>query len=219
MPQCLSLHGGRTLKLTEQSILTELKASGNLPSPTGVALTILDLTRDPDTSTEDMAMVLHGDPALTGQILKYANSALAGSREEISSINDALVRLGMGLVRQLCLGFSVLSNARGGPCPAFDYNRYWRRSLALAVACQAVAPRLSNINPDEAFTCGLLSHIGTLALASVYPQEYAEVLGNGTGKTCRTYAASSKRLSPRTTSRSPRSCSPTGACPSSTGRP
>ena len=165
------------LKLTDQSILTELKASGNLPSPTGVALTILELTRDPDTSVEDLALVLHGDPALAGKILKYANSAIAGSREEISSINDALVRLGMGLVRQLCLGFSVLSNARGGPCPVFDYNCYWRRSLGMAVASQALAPRLSMINSDEAFTCGLLAHIGILALASVYPDEYAKILG------------------------------------------
>ncbi len=164
------------MQLADQSILTELTASGKLPSPTGVALHILELSRDPDSSTEDMAMVLQGDPALSGQVLKYANSADSGSREEISTLNDALVRLGMSMTRQLCLGFSVLSNARSGPCPSFDYQRYWAHSLAMAVSCQALSSRLRSVSSDEAFTCGLLCGIGRLGLASIYPIQYGEIL-------------------------------------------
>lgn len=171
------------MQLVDNTIITEIKASGRLPSPTGVALSILELTRDPDTSTEDMAMVLVGDPSLTGQILKYANAATAGARGEVTNINDALVRLGMSMVRQLCLGFSVLSNSRGGPCSEFDYNRYWTRSLAMAVSSHALCSRLKSVSPDEGFTCGLLGKIGHLALASVYPDRYAGILedwGQGT---------------------------------------
>ena len=164
------------MKTADHSILTELTASGRLPSPTGVALSILELSRDPDTSTEDLADVLQGDPALAGQVLKYANSAESGSRQEITSLNDALVRLGMKVTRQLCLGFSVLSNARSGPCPSFDYSTYWAHSLAMAVSSQAISKRLRSVSPDEAFTCGLLGGIGRLGLASVYPLKYGEVL-------------------------------------------
>ena len=162
--------------LTDNSIMTELTASGRLPSPTGVALTILELSRDPDSSTEDMTQVLKGDPALAGQILKYANSAESGSRTEITNLNDALVRLGMSATRQLCLGFSVLSSARSGPCPTFDYQHYWTHSLGMAVSSQAISKRLRSVSPDEAFTCGLLSGIGQLALASVYPTKYGQIL-------------------------------------------
>ncbi len=164
------------MQLTTNSILKEIKTSGQLPSPTGVALSILELTRDPNTNTEDMAQVLAGDPSLTGQILKYANSAVSGSRGEITSINDALVRLGMSSVRQLCLGFSVLSNSRSGPCISFDYGAYWTQSLAMAVSCHALCKRIKSVNPDEGFTCGLLGYIGHLALASVYPEKYSQVL-------------------------------------------
>ncbi len=164
------------MKLATNTILKEIQTSGHLPSPTGVALTILELARNPDTSTEDMAMVLVGDPSLTGQILKYANSAISGSRGEITNINDALVRLGMSTVRQLCLGFSVLSNSRSGPCPNFDYSVYWTHSLAMAVSSQALSRLIKSVIPDEAFTCGLLCNIGHLALASVYPTRYSKVL-------------------------------------------
>jgi diguanylate cyclase (GGDEF)-like protein len=164
------------VSLTDNSILGELKASGNLPSPTGIALTILEMARDPKVSTDDMATVLQGDPALTGQILKYANSADSGSRVHVIALRDALVRLGLQQVQHLCLSFSILANARSGPCVAFDYERYWMRSLAMAVSCQSISRLVRSLNPDEGFTCGLLAHIGRLAMASVYPDEYAGIL-------------------------------------------
>ena len=164
------------MQLAGTSILTELRASGGLPSPTGVALTILELSRDPHTSTEDLTTVLQGDPSLTGKILKFANRASSGSRHEVSHINDALVRLGMSMVRQLCLSFSVLSNARSGPCVQFDYQRFWMHSLAMAVSCQSLSKRIRSVSPEEGFTCGLLGGIGRLALASVYPKPYADIL-------------------------------------------
>ncbi len=161
---------------SDNSILAEIRASGRLPSPTGVALTILELTRDPNVSINDMAKVLQGDPSLAGRIIKYANSAAAGSREPVASINDALVRLGMRLVKQLCLGFSLLSNSRSGHCEQFDYTAFWAHSLAMASSCQTLARIMGTISPDEGFTCGLLSEIGGLALASVYPEAYGKVL-------------------------------------------
>jgi HD-like signal output (HDOD) protein len=123
-----------------------------------------------------MAKILRGDPSLSGQIIKYANSAAAGNRKSVATINDALVRLGMRMVRQLCLGFSVLSNSKGGHCENFDYGKFWAHSLAMATSCQTLATVMGSINPDEGFTCGLLAEIGGLALASVYPEKYARVL-------------------------------------------
>lgn len=169
------------MELVHESILTELKASGKLPSPAGVALGILELARDPHSSTEDIHDVLKGDPSLSGTILKYANSAASGCREEVSNVNDALVRLGMKMVQQLCLGFSVLSTNRDGHCEGFDYSRYWARSLARGVGAQVLSATIRVVNPEEGFTCGLLMDIGGLALASVYPADYTRVLQEWNG--------------------------------------
>jgi len=73
---------------SDNSIINEIKASGRLPSPTGVALTILDLTRDPQTKIEAMAKVLRGDPSLSGQIIKYANSAAVGDRQHVGRFDQ-----------------------------------------------------------------------------------------------------------------------------------
>ena len=113
-----------TVTIALQSRLEELLASDRLPSPTGVGLSILQLTQDENASSDELALVLQRDPALAGQILKYANSAQSRSSSKITTVTEAVVRLGTSLVRQLALGFSVLSNARSGPCETFDYINF-----------------------------------------------------------------------------------------------
>jgi hypothetical protein len=70
----------------------------------------------------------------------------------------------------------LLGQYRDGACTAFDYRRYWSRSLAMAIAASAICLRVRCAPTDEAFTCGLLSGVGTLALATIYPTEYSELL-------------------------------------------
>jgi HD-like signal output (HDOD) protein len=157
----------------------QLKAAGALPSPSGVALEILRLTQSDDTQVSQLAHVLRADPALASRLIKFANSAQAAGSRPTVSISDAVKRLGFAVVRQLCLGFSVLNGHRDGDCPGFDYNRYWSRSLATALATQALTVRVKSLAPDESFTCGLLAEIGSLALASLHLEGYAQILQSG----------------------------------------
>lgn len=160
----------------DDDVLDVILTSDRLPSPSGVALQILELTRDEHASVEDLQRVLMADPALSGQILKFANSAGARGNSEARSVSEAVVRLGMATVQHLALGFSLLSAARSGPCEGFDYNQFWSGSLARAVAAQSLAPLVRRTPADEAFTCGLLGRIGELCLASVHSRDYSEVL-------------------------------------------
>ena len=84
--------------------------------------------------------------------------------------------LGFAVVRQLCIGFSVLDANRTGGCTGFDYRRFWSRSLATGLAAQAFFLRIRVLAAEESFTCGLLADIGSLALASLYPEKINEVL-------------------------------------------
>src|SRR5437016_4526392 len=92
----------------------ELKEADRLPSPTGVALAVLRLTDAEQTSATEVARVLHGDPALAGRILRVVNSAAYGLSRPIASVQDAVRRLGMRAVRNVALGFSLLSEFGSG---------------------------------------------------------------------------------------------------------
>lgn len=152
-----------------------LKAGGMLPSPKGVALAILELTQRNDASVKTLTHLVQTDPAMAGRILRYANAVHGGSLRHIASLSHAIVFLGLFRVRQIALGFSLVDQYRSGACDAFDYLGYWTASLATGIAAQQVSGQ-AQCPPDESFTCGLLSGIGRLALATVFPDEYSKIL-------------------------------------------
>src|SRR6185503_2784775 len=154
----------------------ELKNSGKLPTPSGVGLRILVLTRSEGCSLDDIARTVQADPALTGRILKLANSAVAAGLQPATQVRDAGIRLGLRTVCNVALGFSLISGNRTGRCGAFDYDGYWSWSLASAVSAEHLSRELRLGTPGEAFTLGLLTRIGRLALASVHSSEYARLL-------------------------------------------
>lgn len=160
----------------------ELKTTGKLPSPAGVALAVIELCRRDGTSIDEIAHAVRADPALSGRIIKFANAAAHGPRRPVVSVPEAIRMIGVSTVRQLVLGFSLVGQHRSGACRGFDYARFWSRSLATAIAASALTARVRSAPPEEAFTCGLLADIGSLALATVYPVEFAELLALPAGK-------------------------------------
>ena len=153
----------------------QLKLSGQLPSPRGVALAILELTRRENATLGEIARVVQTDPALSGRLIKLANTASHIARPVVS-IQEAVVRQGMATVRHLALGFSLVDQYRDGACEAFDYKEYWSHSLLMALCMQALGVRVHVAAADELFVCGLLAQVGQLALATAYPDEYNAVL-------------------------------------------
>jgi len=162
--------------MNKHSIIRQLRESKRLPSPSRVTLEVIRLSQSETTSMADITRVIETDPALAGELLKYANSALLGNSPPVVSIHRAATRLGLANVVNLALGFSLLSRNQSGNCRTFDYPRFWSRSLAQAIAARSIAEVQGKHDPEELFVCGLLSHIGELALASVYPNEYGKIL-------------------------------------------
>ena len=153
-----------------------IKETDRLPSPKGVALEILRLTEDDSTTIESLSSVIEADPAIASQLLKVVNSPLSGISRKIVSISRATIMMGFRSVASLALGLSLVSSNQKGGCSAFNYGLFWSESLGCGVAARNFA-KPAKVSPDEAFTCGLLSQVGRLALASVYPDRYAQALG------------------------------------------
>lgn len=153
----------------------ELKETGKLPSPAGVALAIIQLTEQEDVLVEKVVRLVQTDPAIAGCMLKFANAAQFGNARPIVSLAEAVSLLGFFRVRQLVLGIALINEHRKGRCNAFDYSKFWSQSLATAIAAQQASPYIEAA-PEESFTCGLLADIGRLALATLFPEEYSELL-------------------------------------------
>ena len=156
--------------------INQLKISALLPSPKGVALALLEACRREDANISQIAKLIQTDPALSGRLIQRANATNLATRS-ITSVLDAVSRVGLTVVKQLAMGFSLIDQYQKGPCKQFDYQEFWSHSLLMAIAMQELGKTTRISSPDELFACGLMARIGCLALATIYPDKYAELIG------------------------------------------
>ncbi len=160
---------------TPISLESAVSRLGDLPTLAPVAMEVLRLADDENSSMNDIAKAISTDPGLTVRLLRLANSAAYSRGKEITNLNVAAMLLGMQTLKMVTLGFTLVADMDPGE---LDTSIVWRRGLASAVLARHFA---SNIDPDlvdDAFVAGLLSNVGKLALAEE-PAYVAAVQENG----------------------------------------
>lgn len=157
-------------------LFERIQAAGQLPTPPGVVVRLLELTRNPEVSAKEIADTVAMDPGLSAKILRFVNSPLAGLKRQVTSISQAVALMGVRGVKMMALSFAVLNKTDRHFCKRFDYDRYVTHAFACAVAAQQLAAETAACPPQEAFVGGLLSQIGRCVLASALQNEYEQVL-------------------------------------------
>lgn len=148
---------------------------GTLPTPPFVAMEIIRLTRDPESSAADLAKVLGHDPVLATRILQVANSPAYGLSREVTNVDRATALLGLKAVKMMALSFSLAADV-GDDAGALSLKTYWHHSLLNAVTARRWAELTHPGLSEEAFLSGLLSNLGRLVLARARQDEYRKVL-------------------------------------------
>lgn len=161
----------------DSELLHDILNCPDLPSLPAVAVRVLDLTGDPDVRMDELAKTIQSDQALAAKILRTVNSSFYGLRKRCTSIDKALVLLGLGPVKSLVLGFSLVTGVGRQDGSGFDYMGYWRRGLETAVSGKIIADARGFDCADEAFLAGLFQDVGMIAMLRALKERYAKVLG------------------------------------------
>lgn len=155
--------------------ITQLKTSALLPTPQGVALALLEASCQKEVTLNEIARLVQTDPALSRCLIQRTNTTHQ-TPCDITSLSEAIFRVGLPVVKQLAIGISLLNQYQSGPCREFDYQSFWSHSLLMALAMQALGKMTRVCPPDELFACGLMARIGCLALATIDPDRYTEFI-------------------------------------------
>ena len=154
-----------------------LQADGSdLPSLPPVAGELVALADDPGEACERLAEVIMREPVLAGRILRLVNSAYFGLPHKVTDIRHAVFLTGFRTVRTVILTAATLSAFRDLELAAFDLTRFWRHSISAAAVCRTVAKRTEEVDPETAFSLGLLHDIGKLLLVRYRPEEAEQVI-------------------------------------------
>lgn len=150
-----------------------------LPIREGLGFSIMETWDDHTASLPELSRLVGTDPALSGRVLKLANST-ARHQPPTACIPTAVARLGTQTVSRLAVAISLTSPLPAEPCPAFNRQQYWARCPLMAILAQGLGRLTGVAPPNDLFTCGLLARVGILGLASVYPEAYSRVLESDT---------------------------------------
>jgi HD-like signal output (HDOD) protein len=131
----------------------------SVPTLPQVAMRIIELVANPEAAVTDFTEVIQADQALTGRLLRMANSAAFGQRKPVTRIERAMVLLGLQRLKALALGFHLSKAAAVGD-DSLSSRRLWTQSLYRGWLGLRIAETYSRRVAGEAFIVGLLADAG-----------------------------------------------------------
>ena len=145
-----------------------------LPSLPAVVAEVLESFEDEHADVGAIGKKIAQDQALSAKVLRVANSSFYGLAGRVITVQDAMVVLGFRNVRILVLAAGVTGSFPAVEGGWFDLRAFWLHAIITAVCARAFAADAS-VEPDRAFTAGLLHDIGRIVLATCFPDRYREV--------------------------------------------
>lgn len=162
--------------MTKDDVLKIVLESPSLPTLPTVACKLISVSSKEEIGMRDIAHLISRDTSLSAKVLKIANSAFYNFPCKISTIHQAVSRIGINAIRSLVLSVSFFSITSGEKKGIFNYEQFWEQSLSGAVAAKLIMAEIAKSDWEEIFIAGLLQNIGTLILALSLPQQYNQVL-------------------------------------------
>ena len=137
----------------------------NLPCLPQILEELIKRLSDIESSIESIEELVRIDQAISTRILKVSNKVEFVEPDEprITSIHDALHKIGLENAKRISLNVSVLNLMENVDFPrCFKFVSLWQHSLGVAVASSVLSDVTGYENPDQAYTCGLVHDIGKL---------------------------------------------------------
>ncbi len=157
----------------EQLLETLSRRLGDSSVPTlpQVAVKVIQLVSSPNSSLDDFVAVIQTDQALTGRLLRTANSVYYAQRTPVTQLQRAMLLLGIDRLKALALGFH-LSQAAHRDAGDFSIKRLWTQSIFRAWTAFRLAEHFDRRLAGEAFVVGLMLDAGVPMTKSMLGDEY-----------------------------------------------
>ena len=173
-----------------------IKAIKEVPLLSPSASQLLQLSASSDHDMSEVVDIVKCDAALTARVLKIVNSVAYGLVHEVSTIDRAVGYLGERMVAGIALGDSASAlfhkELEGYDGPK---SELWNHDLRTAIAARHIAKQAKlTINPDLAFTAGILHAVGKAILSDFLLQSAKGLLDEIDGNEISDYLEGEREL-------------------------
>ena len=147
----------------------------SLPSAPTIWTALSKRLSDPAVSVNEVAGIVGSDVAMSAKLLQLVNSSFVGLARQLTSIREAVIYLGLPMLRSLVLSveaFRAFAGVERASGLSVD------RLCAHGVTCAGLAAELVSdpAQRDDAFTAALLADVGQLVLTTCVPTGFGQAL-------------------------------------------
>jgi putative nucleotidyltransferase with HDIG domain len=145
-----------------------------------VALKILRLIENEEYAITALADEIRKDQVISARTLKLCNSVAFAGRNRVDSLDQALVYLGLRRLVKLVISVSVNEFfSHSGLGYSLCKGGLYHHAVGTAIVAEKLAEYTASVEPDLAYTAGLLHDIGKVVLdqsiAAAYPLFYRKL--------------------------------------------
>ncbi len=179
--------------LRPPSIEQVCKKSLSLPCAPSLLPRLATALRSDDSSSYEIENLISLDSSLAAATLRLANSAAFG-RGGIDSLEGAILRLGAKEIYRLAALVLVSRWEIGsGSLLRWEPGDFSRHALCVAIAAEVLAEATERLEPQIAYTAGLVCDLGKLALAHSCAEFYPAIRSDCAERKC-TWEESEKKI-------------------------
>lgn len=162
------------IKNIKDQILDKVRSVPSIPT---AASKVIGLLQDPEVEINELMKTIEYDPGLTSNVLRLANSAYFAGPRTISTLREAIMRLGTNRIFQLVITSAIVPLARQ-PVKGYDIaaGKLLEHSIAVAIGGEELASQLGLRPPAHTFTAGLLHDLGKIVLGTFLAIDAAPIL-------------------------------------------
>ncbi len=146
-----------------------LSQTHRLPNVPQAVRQLIQQLNNPDADYNEIAAKVSEDQTLSLRVLRMVNSAHFGLSRKVSSIDEAVVMMGMDRLKTLVIASGLAGSVND--VEGLDLQQFWSESFRVAIVANYLAERTDQVNAGIAFTAGLIHNIGRLLLHLAAPEK------------------------------------------------
>ncbi len=146
-----------------------LREDFSVPVMPQLAVRVLELTRQKDYSLRDLGKLIYTDQVVAARLLRSANSLMYGGEFQVTTLTNAIQRLGETTVVNLVLAASLQRQRLGRDIFAAEQRQLSLHAASAAFVAQTLAG-CAGLNSGHGFLCGLLMDFGKTIIYSLIQQ-------------------------------------------------
>ncbi len=150
-----------------------INKAGDLKALPVVARKALDTLNKDSCTIDDLTGIIEKDQAIAARILKISNSALYGLRQEVTSLQYAMMVLGFKTIKSLVLTATTRSLYKKF---GITEQMMWDHSVGAGIAAKMIAKGMGGEIEDIAFVGGLMHDMGKVIMNNETPEDFTEVM-------------------------------------------